>query len=62
MNLNDYEVVWLTESRTFAFLEHRGAHVSTVFWLADEVAIFEIVENNEYVFWKERAIEFESDE
>lgn len=53
------EVVWLHEYRTFAFLVSRGAYISFV--TVDGKEVFE-VENDDYDFWEERAIDYDTDD
>lgn len=55
------EVVWLFGRNRYAFLVHRGAYYSTVRWDEESILYEEEIENNDYEFWSERAIEFESD-
>lgn len=56
------EVVWLKSQRRFAFLISRGAWFSVVSWREDDIEYEDTVENDDYEFWRERAIEFESDD
>ena len=56
------EVVWLTEDRMFAWLINRGAHYSLVKFERDGHEFTALIENDEYEFWEERAIDYESDE
>jgi len=56
------EVVWLSEERHFAFLGHRDAYFSVVYWFENGERITMIVENDEYELWEERAIDYESDD
>jgi hypothetical protein len=51
------EVVWLKEDRGFAFLIKRNAFYSTVLYLGEEIE----VENDDYEYWSERSIDYESD-
>lgn len=55
------EVVWLIGHKRYAFLVHRGAYYSTVRWEEKGILYEEEVENNDYEFWSERAIEIEPD-
>lgn len=59
----DFEIIWLTEQRRYAFLVSRGAYYSAVSYSNDpeESDVF-LVSNDEYVFWEERAIEYEPDD
>lgn len=57
----DREVVWLKSARHFAWLVSRGAWYSEVEWTENGVTITDTVENNDYEFWEERAIEFDSE-
>ncbi len=57
------EVVWLKNHRFYAFLEERHAYMSIVYWY-DELGEVKTmwVENSDYEFFEERAIEFTTDE
>lgn len=59
MDVGNYEVVWLHDERTYAFLIHRGAYFSTVVYSRDGVDYEVIVENDEYTIWEEWAIDEE---
>jgi hypothetical protein len=54
------EVVWLHETRQFAFLVSMHAHYAVV-KLTPNGRHF-VVENGNYDLWEERAIDFESDD
>lgn len=56
-------VVWLTEWRAYGFLLNEGAHVSTVTFTSPETGerLIEQVENDEYYYWRERAIEYDDE-
>lgn len=55
----DNEIVWLTYYRTYAKLVSRGAFFSVV-EIPDAGRV--LIENDDYEFWEDRAIEFESEE
>lgn len=55
------EVVWLIYEKHFAFLIHRGAYYSNIEYVRDGKWYEEDIENNEYEFWEERAIDYESE-
>lgn len=55
------EVVWLLGAKRWAFLVSRGAYYSRVRWEENGTLFEETVENADYEFWIERAIEFEPD-
>lgn len=61
MTTNEREVVWLKHHRHYAYLVHRGAYYSEVEWAENLILHKETVENDDYEFWEERAIDFESD-
>ena len=62
MNLEDmYDVVWLAEDRTFAFLLHEKAYFAIVLIPTEDGWEEVIVLRDEYELWEERAIDFESD-
>lgn len=57
----DYSVVWLTEYRTFGWLLQQGAHFSKVVYYDDLNQMQEEqIENDEYITWEEKAINYES--
>lgn len=58
----DEEVVWLKTQRRWAFLVSRGAWYSVVHWRENDIDYEDTVENDDYEFWTERAIEFNSDD
>lgn len=57
-------VVWLTEYRTYGFLLHEGAHVSTISFINPENGerLIEQVENDEYEYWGEHAIDYDAED
>lgn len=56
-------VVWLTEYRTYGFLLHEGVHVSTISFTnpANGERVIEQIENDEYEFWGDYAIDYDED-
>lgn len=54
-------VVWLTEYRTYGFLLHEGAHVSTISFTNPETGegLIESVENDEWERWEDHAIDYD---
>lgn len=56
----DYEVVWITDVRRFAFLISRNAYYSVVCYTPDTVGCF-LIDNDDYELWEERATDYESD-
>lgn len=55
------EVVWLFDRRHYAFLVWRQAYYSKVTWIENDEWVTEVIENDGYEFWRERAIDFESE-
>jgi hypothetical protein len=56
------EVVWLHELRRFGFLESRGTYHSIVLIQGKDGSwIGALVENDDYDFWEERAIDYDDD-
>lgn len=59
--MNEPEIVWLTEVRTYAFLIKRNAFDSLVRYVHDGIEFEVWIENDEYVFREDHAIEYESE-
>lgn len=55
------EIVWLKERRHYATLIYRGTYYSVVSWFEDAIEYEDTIENDDYEFFEERAIEFDSD-
>lgn len=55
----DVQAVWLTEYRTYGILLREGAHTATVQFKVDGETVTEEVENDEYTYWQDHAIEYE---
>lgn len=55
------EIVWLKNRRQYAYLVRRGAYFSDVEWTEDGIIYNDTVENDDYEFWEERAIDFDAD-
>ncbi len=57
------EVVWLHEHRRFGLLLKRDAYQSIIFMQISETEwVQDLVENDDYDLWEERAIDYESDD
>lgn len=57
------EQVWLKTHHRWAVLISRGAYFSHVCWVEDSIEYEDYVENDDYDFWEERAIQVDdSDE
>ena len=57
------EVVWLHDYRRFGFLVARGAWASTIQYQTDGGEwVEEVVLNDDYDLWEERAIEYDTDD
>lgn len=56
------EVVWLTEERTYGVLILMGAHFSVIRYYRNGVGHDMLIENEEYEFWEDRAIEYGTDD
>lgn len=55
-------LVWLREYRTYGVLLREGPHTALVqFRLNDEEVVTEEIENDEWEYWEEHAIEYEAD-
>lgn len=54
------EVVWLLDERRFAYLISRNATYSVVSY--NQGLDCFLIDNDDYEFWEERAIEYESDD
>lgn len=52
-------IVWLTEYRTYGILISEGAHTATVEFNLRGETVTEEVENDEYTYWHDYAIEYE---
>lgn len=57
----ELDIIWLIEQRRFAFLVSRNAFYSMVSYDPTGRESFE-VDNDDYEYWEERAIEYESDD
>lgn len=53
------EVVWLLEKRRYALLLNMGAYYSQVLWTENGIDYEDLIPNDEWEFWEERAIDYE---
>lgn len=53
------DIVWLNQWRTYAILLNRGAYFSQVKIIRKGQEVLLDVENDEYEFWEDHAIDFE---
>jgi hypothetical protein len=63
IHLTKGEIVWLTDRfpGRWAALVSRGTYYSTVVWAEEGVEYEDTIENTDYEFLEDRAIEFEPD-
>lgn len=61
MEMEQPEIVWLTEERHFAVLVQRDAFFSIVKYTRDGNDYEVIIENDDYETWEEHAIDYEQD-
>lgn len=55
------EIVWLTEERTYAYLVRRNAFFSLVRYSRGGIDYEIEIENDEYVFREDHAVDYESE-
>lgn len=59
--VHEPEIVWLLTERHFALLVQRDAFYSLVAYTRDGQDYEVVVNNDDYEFWEDRAIDYEQD-
>lgn len=57
--MSDIQFIWLFEERTFGVLIEMGAYFSRVRYVHGGIDYDIYVENDEFEFWEDHAIEYE---